>query len=139
MIVLDTNVVAELMRAAPAPVVADWVRARAAAGERLFTTSITVAEIAYGIERLPKGRRKQALKTAAEELFATFADQVLAFDAQAAPLYATIVAGRDRLAEPISGFDAQIAATCRVHQATLATRNVEDFRHTGIDLLDPWK
>lgn len=138
MIVLDTNVVAELMRASPTPAVAGWVRDRASTGDRLYTTAISVAEIAHGVARLPKGRRKQALQAAAEDLFATFSGQVLAFEAVAGQMYGKIVADRDRLGVPISGFDAQIAATCRAHDATLATRNVRDFRHTGIEILDPW-
>lgn len=139
MIVLDTNVVAELMRAEPAAPVVSWIRERRSGTERLFTTSITVAEIAYGIERLPRGRRKQTLKQAADELFNGFRDQVLGFDVEAASMYATIVAARDRAGLPISGFDAQIAAVCKSHGATLATRNTKDFEKTGVALYDPWQ
>lgn len=136
MIVVDTNVTSELMRPSPSPTITGWVRARS--GSELFTTSITLAEIHYGIERLPDGRRKDLLRTAAEEVFSAFADHVLAFDATAAADYAGIVSSRDRAGEPIDGFDAQIAAICRVHGATLATRNVKDFHGTGIDVIDPW-
>jgi predicted nucleic acid-binding protein len=136
MIVLDTNVTSELMRPSPAPRIETWVRARSAA--ELFTTSITVAEIGYGIERLPDGARKTLLRTTAEQVFSAFAEHVLAFDAAAAALYGGIVSARDRAGAPIDGFDAQIAAICRAHTATLATRNGKDFRDTGIDLLNPW-
>lgn len=139
MIVLDTNVVAELMRAAPSPTVADWVRAHK--GHGLRTTSITLAEIRYGIERLPKGRRKERLRSTADDVFGAFPGQVLPFDADAASAYAVIVSvrDRDRAGRPISGFDAQIAAICRTRRAPLATRNSRDFQQTGIDLLDPWQ
>ena len=130
MIVLDTNVTSELMRPAPLLVVTAWVRARNA--RELYTTSITMAEIRYGIERPPDGRRKDLLRITAEDVFSAFAEAVLPFDAAAAAEYAGIVSRRDRTGAPIDGFDAQIAAICRTHGAALATRNVKDFDATGI-------
>jgi len=135
-IVVDTNVASELMRPTPSAPVVAWVRARRAS--ELYATSITVAEVLHGIERLEKSRRKALLGAAATEVFAAFADRVLAFDGKAAVYYAAVVAGRERTGAPISGFDAQIAAICRVHDATLATRNTGDFSDTGITVVDPW-
>jgi predicted nucleic acid-binding protein len=135
-IVVDTNVASELMKPDPAPLVRDWVRGRRV--DELYTTAITVAEILYGIQRLPTGRRRDQLEAIADELFATFPDQVLGFDATAARHYAAIVAGRERLGHPIDGFDAQIASICHAHGASLATRNVKDFRDVGLDVIDPW-
>jgi len=71
-------------------------------------------------------------------VFATFQDQVLSFDSAAAGHYAEVVGGRDHIGLPIDGFDAQIASICRAHGAALATRNLKDFRHTDVDLIDPW-
>ena len=136
MIIVDTNVVSELMKPQPDESVSGWVLAQAAGD--LYTTSITLAEILYGIERLPNGNRKELLRTTASEVFDAFEDQMLAFDAGSAAHYATIVDTRDRLGLPINGFDAQIAAICRTCGAGLATRNLKDFEHTGIDLTDPW-
>ncbi|GIH70171.1 type II toxin-antitoxin system VapC family toxin [Sphaerimonospora thailandensis] len=136
MIVIDTTVVSELMRPAPAPTVVQWIRSQT--GRDLYTTSITLAEIRYGIERLPDGRRKKLLAVTAEEVFDAFADKVLPFNAPAAPLYAAVVSARERAGTPIDGFDAQIAAICRAHRATLATRNLKDFYDTGIETIDPW-
>jgi hypothetical protein len=136
-IIVDTNVASELMKPSPAPVVRDWVRARR--DSELYTTSITLAEILYGIERLPDGHRKELLRTTAEDVFSTFADYVLPFDAGAAVQYALIVSERDRSGLPINGFDAQIAAICRVHHAALATRNHKDFQNTGLEVIDPWQ
>ncbi len=137
MIVVDTNVISELMRPSPAPAVVNWVRSH---NQRdLYTTSVTVAEIGYRIERLDTGRRKAVLKSAAEQIFAAFDDYVLPFDRAAATRYAAIVSNRERAGLPIDGFDAQIAAICTVHRAMLATRNVKDFRDTGIELTDPWQ
>lgn len=137
MIVLDTNVVSELMRAAPSPAVEAWVRGRSPT--ELYTTSITLAEIGYGIARLPEGRRRTLLEATAEEVFSAFEEQVLAFDAVAARQYGQVVDHRDRLGAPIEGFDAQIASICRARNAVLATRNLNDFEDTGITVIDPWQ
>ena len=136
MIILDTNVVSELMRPEPAPVVANWVRDRDR--RELCTTAITLAEVRYGIARLPGGRRKQVLLAAADEIFSAFADQVLPVDAAAADQYSVIASSRERAGKPIAGFDALIAAVCRSQGATLATRNVGDFDGTGVEIIDPW-
>jgi toxin FitB len=136
MIVLDTNVVSELMRPDPDPGVARWVRERDR--RELRTTAITVAEVRYGIARLPDGRRKQALLAAADDVFSAFGDQVLPVDAAAAEHYAVIASSRERAGKQVAGFDALIAAVCRSRGATLATRNVPDFEGTGIEVTDPW-
>jgi predicted nucleic acid-binding protein len=135
-IVVHTNVTSELMKPVPSTTVTAWVRARSAT--ELYTTSITLAEVLDGIARLPDGRRKDLLKTTAQGVFSAFADQLLAFDATAAVEYAELVSSRERTGPPIEGFDAQIAAICRAHGATLATRNVKDFQDTGIAVIDPW-
>lgn len=137
MIVLDTNVVSELGRSEPAPAVLAWLQQRSDGG--LYTTTITVAEIRYGIARLPDGRRRESLQQAASEIFAAFPRQVLPFDLAAANAYADVVAGREAIGHPIDGFDAQIAAICRSQAATLATRNTKDFNDTGIALVNPWQ
>jgi predicted nucleic acid-binding protein len=136
MIILDTNVVSELMGPEPAPQVASWVRDRDR--RELRTTAVTLAEIRYGIARLPDGRRKQVLLAAADDIFSTFADQVLPVDIKAAEQYAVIASNRERAGKPIASFDALIAAVCRSQNAALATRNVADFDGTGIEIVDPW-
>ncbi len=137
MIVLDTNVVSELMRTEPAPRVVAWLQQNT--DQVLATTAITVAEIQYGISRLPAGRRRATLAVAAAEIFAAFPDQILPFDLAAAHAYADIVSHRDGSGTPIGGFDAQIAAICRTRGADLATRNNKDFTDTGIALTNPWQ
>lgn len=137
MIIVDTNVISELMRPAPSPTVVKWVRAHSQ--RELYTTSVTLAEVRYGIERLEGGRRKESFQAAADEIFARFEEYVLPFDRAAAIHYAAIVSARDRAGLPIDGFDAQIAAICRTHKAVLATRNVKDFHSTGIEITDPWQ
>ena len=136
MIVLDTNVISELMKPAPSTVVRAWVSSQSSTF--LFTTAVNVAEILYGIERLPQGRRKRQLRELVGDVFSAFDDKVLAFDHEAARAYASLVDRRSRLGRPVEGFDAQIAAICAVHGATLATRNLKDFVDTGISAVDPW-
>lgn len=138
MIVLDTNVVSELMKAAPAPAVTSWIAEQAV--ESLYTTSITQAEILHGIMLLPPGKRRRALASAAVELFEVeFGGRVLAFGSDAAPVYAEIAVERKKVGRPISHFDAQIAAIAQSAGAALATRNVPDFEGCGVRLINPWK
>lgn len=136
MIVLDTNVVSELMRAQPAPQVAAWVRGRDR--RELRMTSITLAEIRFGIARLPDGRRKQVLLDSADDVFRAFSAQILPVDEAAAEHCAIIASTRERAGKPIGGFDALIAAVCRSRGATLATRNLADFDGSGVEVMDPW-
>jgi predicted nucleic acid-binding protein len=136
MIILDTNVVSELMRPAPNDRVQEWISGRRS--DELGTTAITVAEIGHGIERLPDGRRKASLLSAAADLFAAFGDLVQPFDARAAGWFGPVMVQRANAGLPIEGFDAQIASICRAHAAVLATRNVKDFIETGVEVIDPW-
>lgn len=137
MIILDTNVLSELMRPTPSARVVAWVAEQAATG--LFTTSITEAEIFYGIELLTKGKRRERLLAAAEAMFAEdLAGRVLGFDSDAARAFSKIGAHRRVLGRPISHADAQIAAIAQVRGAKLATRNVTDFEDCGVDAVDPW-
>lgn len=138
MIVLDTNVISELMRARPDDHVVDWVNRHGPTD--LYLTSVSQAEILYGIQVLPKSKRREAIATAAKEMFQRyFAARILPFGSDAATSYALIAAERLRSGRPISAFDAQLAAIARANGADLATRNVGDFTGCGIDLIDPWK
>jgi predicted nucleic acid-binding protein len=135
-VVLDTNVISELMRPAPDLQVQNWVREVPPA--TVYTASVTLAEVRFGIARLPAGRRRTLLADAADDVFDKFANRVLPFDGAAADQYGDIVVKREQAGAPISGFDAQIAAICRSRRATLATRNTDDFSRLGLDLIDPW-
>ncbi len=137
MIVLDTDVLSELMRPTPSPRVVAWVAKQPAA--ELFTTSITEAEIFYGLELLTKGKRREGLLAAAESLFEEdLAGRVLGFDSDAARSFSRIAAHCRALGRPVSHADAQIAAISQVRGAKLATRNVADFRDCGLEVIDPW-
>ena len=137
MIVVDTNVISELMRAHPDERVLDWVSSQPAT--MLYVSSITQAEILHGVLLLAAGKKRPAIEAAAEAMFATdFADRILPFDSIAAFHYARIAIERRRRGRPISQFDAQIAAIARSAKASIATRNVRDFEGCGVKLLDPW-
>ena len=137
MIILDTNVFSELMRPKPSPRVVAWVAKQPAT--ELFTTSITEAEIFYGIELLTKGKRREGLLAAAEAMFAKdLAGRVFGFESDAARVFSKIAADRRALGRPISHADAEIAAIAQVRRAKLATRNVDDFEDCGLDVVDPW-
>ena len=136
MIALDTNVLSELMRATPDDRVMRWLDAQAP--DTLAVTSVTVAELLYGIARLPAGRKRTQLEAAfAETLEEEFT--ILPFDEAAAVDYATIVASQELRGRKVSMADAMIAATCMTAGATLATRNTKDFDPLGIELIDPWR
>ena len=138
MIILDTNVISELTRPVPDPGVITWLDSLSA--EETAITAITAAELRYGVRRIPDGRRKTGLSEAVNALLTTdFRDRVEPFDVLAADQYADVVTAREHAGQPISTSDAQIAAICRVLNATLATRNTSDFTGIGVNLIDPWK
>ncbi len=138
MFVLDTNVVSELMRAAPDRAVLRWVSARPLAS--LYTTSITEAEVLHGIMLLPRGKRRDAMEIAARAMFDDdFRGRVLAFGGDAARMYAEVRAGRSRAGKPIGALDAQIAAIARAVDAAIVTRNADDFEDAGVSVINPWR
>lgn len=138
MIVLDTNVLSELMRPRPSEQVLRWVDTQP--NTALFTTTVTQAEILFGLALLSEGRKRTELLKAAEQMFEEdFAGRVLAFDAVAAQAFALIAADKRRLGRSTGNFDTQIAAIARSRSMAVATRNVSDFQDCGLTLMDPWK
>jgi len=137
MIILDTNVLSETMRPAPAPGVLRWLASLPPSG--VFTTTISEAEILFGLALLPRGARRDALTLASKAVFAQdFAERVLPFDRAATEEFADIAAARRQAGRPISHADAQIAAIARSRKAAVATRNIGDFEHCQIRVVDPW-
>jgi len=137
MIILDTNVVSEMIRPVPSEKVLSWISSQPAL--LLYTTSITQAEMFYGMECLTKGKKKKVLEAALQGMFAEdFRDRVLAFDAGCAKHFAEIAEARKRAGRPISQLDAQIAAIARSRSSVVATRNSVDFVNCGVKLVNPW-
>lgn len=137
MIVVDTNVVSELMRSHPAQAVLDWFAGREAGD--LYLTAINEAELRAGVAILPEGRRRELLQAAVDAMIAEdFAGRVLSFDSAAARAYARIVADRRSAGLAIREADCQIAAIAHAAGGSVATRNVGDFRRTGVEIVNPW-
>lgn len=137
MILLDTNVLSEILRPVPSPDVMAWLASQPATA--LFTSTITRGELFYGVRLLPEGQRKTGLLAAVQAIFdEDLAGQVLSFDNAAADAFSRISASRRVAGQPISQFDAMIAAIAHSRGAALATRNTRDFTDCGIELINPW-
>jgi predicted nucleic acid-binding protein len=138
MILVDTNVISELMKAAPNPAVVAYLDGLAP--DAVFTAAICEAEIRYGLARMPRGRRRDELIARVVTFFETgFPDQVLRFDRACAALYGDIRHVREAAGKPIAVEDAMIAATARAYgMQVIATRNTRDFLDCGVTLINPW-
>ncbi len=137
MIVLDTNVVSELMRPLPSAAVVRWISQHSA--DEIYSSTVVLAEVLYGIEILPAGRRRSDLLAGADKMFTVvLSGRILSFDEQSARVFAQIASTRRRKGRPMAELDAQIAAIASVHSASLATRNTGDFEGCGIRLFNPW-
>lgn len=138
MIVLDTNVISEVFRPSPEPRVVDWL---ASLTGDVAITAITLAELLAGLRQLPNGRRKDEVTRRIDAAIAPYRGSraILSFDDLAADRYADVLVAREAAGIPIGTADAQIAAICMAHDATCATRNLKDFAHTGVALVDPWQ
>jgi predicted nucleic acid-binding protein len=138
MIILDTNVLSEFMRAVPNPTVMDWI-ARQVSSE-VFVTTITQAEMYYGLALLPMGKRRSDMERAVQQMFEQdFLERILTFDSVAALEYAKLASLRRQIGKPIAQADAQIAAIALSKNAVLATRNIADFCDCQITLVNPWE
>lgn len=137
MIVLDTNILSEMMRDAADANVLAWLDGLPAAD--MFTTAISIAELRFGIEALPDGGRKTALRTRFDAVVdEDFAARILAFDAAAAEVYGVLAATLRRSGRPIGVADAMIAAIAHREGAPVATRNVRHFEMTGVEIVNPF-
>ncbi len=137
MVVLDTNVVSELIRPSPSPVVQAWVAGQEA--KNLFFSAVSEAELRYGLETMPEGRRRNALAVEIEGMLREdFIGRILPFDSKAARSYAKIAADCRTAGRPVSLTDCQIAAIAHSRGMAVATRNIRDFAGMGIKLIDPW-
>jgi toxin FitB len=137
MIILDTNVVSELMRPMPSAVVISWLEKYRQTD--VYLTTITAAELWYGVHLLPEGKKKSELgKRLRSAIEIEFKNRVLEFDEQAAETFGYLHAAQKRTGRLPDFADTQIAAIAITNGAGIATRNVDDFRHAEIDILNPW-
>lgn len=134
---LDTNVLSEAMRSAPSKKVLAWLDRNGATG--LFLSTITIAEITYGLSCLPDGKRHKDLEFRFLRLLKEgFTDRILPFDEACAHAYGAIMGLRKKEGLPMSVLDGQIAAVAIANGHALATRNIKDFESCGLDLVNPF-
>ncbi len=134
---LDTNVISEWVKPRPNLGVMDWLAS--ADEDRLFLSVATLAELRYGVERLPAGKKRMQLQEWLEtELPGRFAARVLAIDEPVASAWGKLLARADAAGRPLGVMDGFLAATAAVHQLTLVTRNSSDFQALSIKMLNPW-
>lgn len=136
MIVLDTNVVSEAMKPEPAPAARDWMDAQSA--ETLYITSVTVAELLFGVGVLPDGRRKQKLAATLDGMLHLFEGRILPFDTDAARRYSDLAVAARNAGKGFPTPDGYIAAIAVAHGFTVASRDASAFEAAGIDVIDPW-
>lgn len=137
MIVLDTNVVSEPLKAAASSAVIIWLDQQNV--ETLFLSTISLAELRYGVAALPGGRRKDGLRAALEErIFSLFGSRILAFDTAAADAYAVIRARARAAGKTVGASDGYIAATAAAHSFAVATRDTGPFEAAGVPVINPW-
>lgn len=136
MILLDTNVVSEAMKPEPAPAVRAWLDAQAA--ETLYLSSVTIAEILFGVGALPAGRRKDNLAAAFDGALKLFADRVLPFDTRAARRYAELAVRARAAGKGFPTPDGYIAAIAAAQGFAVASRDTSAFMAAGLAALNPW-
>ena len=138
MIILDSNVVSELWRPVPNSSVLAWLDAQD--GTNLFLCTPVLAELYFGAERLPRGRRKDVLETSIRQLVLNgYRDRILSFDTEAASAFGRIGAVREKTGRRMEPMDAMIAAIAVTHGMKLATRDVRDFAGIGLELINPFE
>lgn len=137
MFVLDTCLVSEFTRKEPNHGVVDWLGLQDASD--LWITTLTLGELAKGIERLPWGRKRNDLETwLAHDLLQRFHGHILGFDEAAAFEWGRLCARLESAGWMMPAVDSQIAAVCLLHGADIVTRNSADFGHSGVQVVNPW-
>ncbi|MBB4200246.1 VapC toxin family PIN domain ribonuclease [Rhodoblastus sphagnicola] len=136
MILLDTNVVSEAMKPEPAPAVRRWLDEQAA--ETLFLSSVTIAELMFGIGALPAGKRKDKLAAALEGVLDFFVDRILPFDTNAARRYSGMAVKARAAGKGFPTADGYIAAIAASHGFAVASRDASAFAAAGLIVIDPW-
>ena len=137
MIVLDTNVVSEAMKPEPNPAVRNWLDEQSP--ETLHLSSVTIAELLFGVHALPAGRRRHKLAMALDGILELFDGRVLPFDLDAARHYADLAVKARKAGKSFPTPDGYIAATAVAHGFSVATRDTSAFDAAGVAVIDPWK
>jgi predicted nucleic acid-binding protein len=137
MIVLDANVVSEAMKPEPHPAVRSWLNDQAA--ETLYLSSVTLAELLFGIAALPAGQRKDMLAQVLAGLSELFRDRVLPFDTQAARRYAELAVTAKLGGRGFPTPDGYIAAIAASRDFIVASRDTAPYEAAGVSVINPWE
>lgn len=137
MIILDTNVVSEMMRPEPNPYVRAWLNEQIV--ETLYLTSVSLAELLFGIAALPAGKRQVMLENALDGLTGLFANRVLPFDAYAAKHYARLAVAARRAGQGFPTPDGYIAAIAAAQGYIVASRDTAPYRAANLTIINPWE
>ncbi|MDR2703755.1 MAG: type II toxin-antitoxin system VapC family toxin [Cellulomonadaceae bacterium] len=132
----DTNVWSATLLNKPDPKFADWYQAHA---KKLWMPSVSAAEMLYGVRHLPAGRRRHELAKEIDAILEAARPKILDFTEEAASLFADFRVEQEKYGPASSTEDLQIAAIAAANGLTLATRNVKDFRHLDISIINPWE
>ena len=135
MILLDTNVVSETLKKTPNEAVIAWLVRYDA---ELALPTVTIAEIAYGIQKIRPDQRAERLEQGLADWRRRFADRIFGLTEDAALAYGEIMGAAARQGRGMSAPDGMIAAIAQVNGGRLATRNLTDFETTGLALTSPW-
>jgi predicted nucleic acid-binding protein len=135
-ILLDTNVISEAMKPEPNAAVRRWLDDQAA--ETLHLSSVTIAELMFGVGALPKGNRKDRLAVVVEGVVALFADRILPFDIAAARHYASLAVKARKAGKGFPTPDGYIAAIAASRGLLVASRDTSAYAAAGLEVIDPW-
>jgi hypothetical protein len=136
MIVLDTNVLSALMRQTPDTKVIAWLDKQSRTS--VWTTSVTMLEIRFGLQIMATGQRRSRVLEAFETLLEKMGHRVAPFDDEAAAQAADLMASRQRKGRPVELRDTMIAGIVSARHATLATRNLVHFEDLAVPVVNPW-
>lgn len=136
MIILDTNVLSALMRQTPDPAVVAWLDQQPRLS--IWTTSITVLEVRFGLQVMALGKRRSAVLRAFESVLDKMGQRVLPFEVSAAEQAGDLLASRQRRGRVRDLRDTMIAGIALAQHATLATRNTTHFDDLSVPLINPW-
>ena len=132
---VDTNVFCELAKTKPNEQVIKWLRNHES---ELYLSTISIGEIRRGIEVLPAGERKKALQAWFSALCKRMEGRILSFNTSTAHVWGQLMAAWDKKGTTVPSLDSQLAATAHRHKLTMVTRNVADFKNTGVKVINPF-
>ena len=136
MYILDTCVLSETIKPAPDASLVAWLTQQKP--DQLFITTFTLGELRKGIDRLDAGTKKHQLLLWLARLSEEYQHRFLEFDSESAMIWGALCAESEKGGFPLPVMDSLIAATTLRHGGTLVTRNVRDYRNSGVLLLNPW-